>query len=397
MDRNVTCKTNPVQRAAGQSAVAAAAYRAAERLQDARQERMVDFSPRARDVRETLILAPEGAPAWASNREALWNRAEAAERRVDGRPARDVILGFAWELPPERQREAAVEWARREFVDKGHVVDLAFHRYGQRVSERSEAGRDAIRRWAACSVPFLEREESAERETPHVLIDRHPDGSVRGYKIYQPHAHCLVTPRAIDGDGFAAKRNRDLDRAETAKEWRYKWPKLQNRYLAAEGIDVRVLATARGDGHLPLRDEYLGLDAYQMQQRGVETHAREAAEFNRAHNDAIRQAAADSTPVAAEEPQEAGREPESPEATVEPREPLDGFLEAHRAAQAQAAADLAHDEPAGKERRLAAWWQNLRQSFSGWRQELQARAGEYWHRHRDADQEQPPPEQEQEP
>ncbi len=49
--RNLNCKTRPVQRAAGQSAVVGAAYRAGERLFDERRERTADFSRRAPDVR----------------------------------------------------------------------------------------------------------------------------------------------------------------------------------------------------------------------------------------------------------------------------------------------------------------------------------------------------------
>ena len=55
-------------------------------------------------------------------------------RRKDGRPARDVILGLAWELPPEEQRAIVAEFARGGVYLQGHVVDIAIHNYGQRVS-----------------------------------------------------------------------------------------------------------------------------------------------------------------------------------------------------------------------------------------------------------------------
>jgi hypothetical protein len=168
MQRNLNCQTRPVQRAAGQSAVVGAAYRAGEKLFDERREQAADFRRRSPDVREAFILAPEGAPDWATDRERLWNAAEAAERRKDGRPARDVQIGLAWELSPEEQREAVVAFARAEFVEKGHVADIAIHRYGQRVVDASEEGRETIRRWAGQGAPFLESEECRELNEPHV-------------------------------------------------------------------------------------------------------------------------------------------------------------------------------------------------------------------------------------
>ncbi len=334
--RNLNCKTRPVQRAAGQSAVVGAAYRAGERLFDERQDRTADYSRRASDVRETLILTPEGAPDWTQDREQLWNMAEAAERRKDGRPARDVQVGLAWELTAEEQKAAVLEFAQQEFVSKGHVADIAFHRYGQRVTDLSEEGRDTIRRWAAQDVPFLEREECAELNAPHVKIERRSDGMVTGYKIYQPHAHIYITPRAIDGEEFAAKRNREFDRAEMAMHWRYEWPRVQNAYLEAAGHDTRVTATARKDDPTPHeRDESVQGVARTMEMRGEPTRAREVAEMNSMHNDTLRQAAADAAPVSQE----------------------------------------SSDQQDGA--RLSAWWRNMSARFSSWRDDFAEKAEEW--------------------
>ena len=329
--RNITCKTLPVQRANGQSAVAGAAYRAGEALYDARREERIDYAHRQGDVWLTEILAPEGAPDWVFDREQLWNRAEAAEIRKDGRPARDVILGCAWELAPEDQRDMAVSWARDTLVAKGHVADLAFHRYGQRVSDASEEGRSTLRRWAEHEIPFLEAEECAGLSDPHVKIERDDDGTVRGYKVYQPHVHCFVTPRALDGDGFAAKRNREFDRAEQAMEWRYEWPRHQNGYLADRGIDVEVSATAesQSDG-LPYRSETVSQAAYHIEQRDEVAHERETALLNEQHNEAVRQASLDTD--VSEEAGEGGR-----------------FAQ------------------------LRAWWSSMREHFSGWKDQLKER------------------------
>jgi hypothetical protein len=78
-----------ISRAAGSSALAAAAYRAAERLHDDRLGRTHDFTNKAGVVHSEVML-PEGAnDAW-SDRERLWNDVEAAEVRKDAQLAREI-------------------------------------------------------------------------------------------------------------------------------------------------------------------------------------------------------------------------------------------------------------------------------------------------------------------
>jgi hypothetical protein len=59
--------------------LACAAYRAGERLHNHEQGAVYDFTSRADSVQETMILAPADAPAWAHDREKLWNQAEEME------------------------------------------------------------------------------------------------------------------------------------------------------------------------------------------------------------------------------------------------------------------------------------------------------------------------------
>ena len=83
----------PVPRSVGRSAVACAAYRSGEELHDERQGVTHDYT-RKQGVEETLLLALAEA-AWArQDREALWNAAEAAEKRKDARGA-GVRAGIA--------------------------------------------------------------------------------------------------------------------------------------------------------------------------------------------------------------------------------------------------------------------------------------------------------------
>ena len=67
-----------VSRSSGRSVVAAAAYRAAEKMVDDRLGVVWDFTAK-RGVLQSEIIAPAGAPEWALDRAELWNAAERAE------------------------------------------------------------------------------------------------------------------------------------------------------------------------------------------------------------------------------------------------------------------------------------------------------------------------------
>jgi len=68
------CSVKGVGRALGRSVVAAAAYRSGERLADEITGKTADYRARG-GVVETFILTPDNAPAWAHDRERLWNEA----------------------------------------------------------------------------------------------------------------------------------------------------------------------------------------------------------------------------------------------------------------------------------------------------------------------------------
>ena len=91
----------PVQRSAGRSSTAAAAYRAGKKIIDERTGEIHDYRRKSGVEDATIILPPE-APGWAANRAALWNAAEAAEKRKDGTPAREYVVALPAELNAEQ-------------------------------------------------------------------------------------------------------------------------------------------------------------------------------------------------------------------------------------------------------------------------------------------------------
>lgn len=338
---NVTCKTYPIQRSTGGNAIAAAAYRSGEDLFDERSGESKRFANRSADVRESVILAPNDAPDWTQDRATLWNSIETRERHKAGRPGRDIILGFAWETSAEQQREMAIKFAQDELVSQGHVCDIAFHKYGSLVrysdtirndgDDTVMTGRDQVLNWQRQGLSFLEAHQVDGVDMPHVKIERLKGGDIRGYKLYQPHAHVLTSPRPLDGDGWSKNKNREFDRKEQALDWRNKWADLQNQHLERWGFDTRVSTTRnQGDKNLPTRSESLSAAARHLERKGKETMEGKKSAANQAMNELLERVSAD----------KAENE------------------------------NSANSDTSGQSKRMAVWWRNFSNTFSEWRDQL---------------------------
>ncbi|MBS0366319.1 MAG: MobA/MobL family protein [Proteobacteria bacterium] len=121
----------PVTRAAGRSATASAAYRAAARIADRNSGEVFDYT-RKRGVDHREIVLPTAAAKrdinWARNREELWNVAEASERRRNSRVAREYEVALPHELSRAQRLELARGFAH-DLADRyGVAVDIAIHR-----------------------------------------------------------------------------------------------------------------------------------------------------------------------------------------------------------------------------------------------------------------------------
>ena len=215
-----------ISRAAGRSAVAAAAYRSADRLHDERLDRAHDFTNKSGVVHSEAML-PENAPDGWRDRERLWNDVEAFEKRKDAQLAREVEFAIPREMNQQQGIDLARDFVQREFVDQGMVADLNVH-------------------W-----------------------DIGTDG------LAKPHAHVMLTMREIvvgeDGEaGFGAKV-RDWNRTELVEKWRERWADHVNARLAELDIDARIdhrSLEAQGIALEP--QDKIGSAASRMDGRGLE-------------------------------------------------------------------------------------------------------------------------------
>jgi Ti-type conjugative transfer relaxase TraA len=175
-----------ISRGEGRSAVAAAAYRSGSELVDEHSEETFDYT-RKEGVEHSEILAPKDAPEWVHDRARLWNEVEQREVRKDAQLARELEIGLPKELSKDEQIALIRDFAERELVARGMVVDLNVHR-------DNEAN---------------------------------------------PHAHLMLTMRSIGREGFGPKVREWNDRA-LLMQWREAWAERANEHLARAGHDVRI-------------------------------------------------------------------------------------------------------------------------------------------------------------
>jgi ATP-dependent exoDNAse (exonuclease V) alpha subunit len=234
---------NSISRGAGRRATAAAAYRAGERIRDERSGELQNYS-RRRDVLHAEIFLPgqfdAGSPAWARNRERLWNTAEHAEKRHNARVAREFQVTLPSELSAD-QRVALARTFSREIAERYKIaVDLAVH-------------------------------------------EPRPEGDARNF-----HAHLLTTTREVTPAGLGAKAGLDISGRERRRRElpdhrqeyvnvRERWATLTNDALreanVAARIDHRSLA-AQGIDREPL--PRIPLMHLKMEQRGVRSELAES-------------------------------------------------------------------------------------------------------------------------
>ncbi|MFO1097097.1 MAG: Ti-type conjugative transfer relaxase TraA [Xanthobacteraceae bacterium] len=219
-----------IGRKSGSSAVASAAYRSGSRLRDHRLERSHDFSAK-RGVVHSEVMLPENAPEAWSNRERLWNNVEAFEIRKDAQLAREVEFSLPREMTQAQGIELARDFVQSEFVDLGMIADLNVH-------------------W-----------DMAEDGMP------------------KPHAHVMLTMRAVDENGFGPKV-RDWNRTEMVERWRERWAELANERLAELDIDARIDHRSLEAQGIALEPQsQIGAPAQRIEGEGIE--AADRAEMHR--------------------------------------------------------------------------------------------------------------------
>ncbi|WP_017997723.1 Ti-type conjugative transfer relaxase TraA [Rhizobium leguminosarum] len=224
----------PIARSAGRSAVASAAYRAAERLTNERDGLTHDFSNR-KGVEHAEIVLPTGSSSyWAMKRSALWNAAERAEKRSDARIAREFEIALPHELTPDQRLALTRAFALHLANRYGAAVDFAIHRPGEASDIRNS------------------------------------------------HAHLMMTTREVRETGLGDKtllerENRWLlanhlpPSQLQLKDLRQAWEHLANTHLERAGLDIRIDHRSHLEAGITIEpSEHVGVHATEINRQGGE-------------------------------------------------------------------------------------------------------------------------------
>ncbi len=182
-----------IKRSSGKSAVAGAAYRAGEKIEDKRTGITHDYTKKT-GVDHSEIISPHMPTvdnSWLKDRTELWNRVEAFEKRYDAQVAREINIAIPTELDRSTQIALVREYVKTNYVGRGMVADVNFH----------------------------------------------------DLKSNNPHAHIMLTMRSLivaDGRVEFGNKNREWNSKDLLLEQRQSWEILANKYLAAAGHDIRI-------------------------------------------------------------------------------------------------------------------------------------------------------------
>ena len=180
------CSVKIIGRSSGRSSVAAAAYRAGEKMTNNRDGLTHDYTRKSGVVHSEIML-PDNAPEEYQDRATLWNVVEKVERRTDSQTAREVEIALPIEFSLEANIQVVREYIDDNFVSHGMCADFSIH--------DTQNG--------------------------------------------NPHAHIMLTMRDISPSGFE-KKNRDWNDTARLEGWREDWADVCNRALESRGEPTRI-------------------------------------------------------------------------------------------------------------------------------------------------------------
>lgn len=119
------CSIKNISRSSGRSAVACAAYRSGEELEDLETGITHDYRKKTGIAFAEIFLC-KNAPERFQNREELWNEVEKIEKAADARLAREIEVAIPRELSLEEMKNLVAGYAKM-LTEDGICVDAAIH------------------------------------------------------------------------------------------------------------------------------------------------------------------------------------------------------------------------------------------------------------------------------
>jgi len=241
------CSIKIISRGKGKSAVAAAAYRAGEKIKNEYDGIEHDYT-RKGGIVHTEILLPDNAPAEYQDRAVLWNAVEKIEKAKNSQLAREIEIALPIELTKEQNISIVREYVKQHFVGAGMCADFAVH--------DTNSGNPHAHIMLTMR-PFNEDRTWGDKQKKKYILDSD------GHKIYNKNNRsykCKSIPTT------------DWNDQTKAEEWRQGWAEICNRVLEqnnhTERIDHRSYERQSID---QIPTIHLGVAASAMEKRGIKT------------------------------------------------------------------------------------------------------------------------------
>ena len=194
-----------IKRSAGQSAVAAAAYRAGEKLHSEYYGEISDYT-RKGGVICSEILLPSHAPPEYADRETLWNAVEKAERGKKAQLAYSFDIALQNEFSMQENIDLARQFLLDNFVSRGMVTDFAVHQ-----PDKEDGGISNPHFHVMCPIRPIELDGRwGNKQRREYVLDEHGE-------------------RVLDEAGnyvFNAVSTTDWGKPETLEAWRHAWAEM---------------------------------------------------------------------------------------------------------------------------------------------------------------------------
>ncbi len=259
-----------IKRSAGQSAVAAAAYRAGEKLHSEYYGEDSDYT-RKGGVICSEILLPSHAPPEYADRETLWNAVEKGERGKKAQLAYSFDIALQNEFSMQENIDLARQFLSDNFVSRGMVADFAVHQ-----PDKEDGGISNPHFHVMCPIRPIEPDGRwGKKQRREYVLDEHGE-------------------RVLDEAGnyvFNAVSTTDWGKPETLEEWRQAWAEMCSAKFAEKGLDCRIDHRSferQGVEQIPTQHE--GPTVRAMEAKGIRTDKGNLNRFIRKTNALLREA-----------------------------------------------------------------------------------------------------------
>ena len=259
-----------IKRSAGQSAVAAAAYRSGEKLHSEYYGEDSDYTCKGGVICSEILLPPQAPPSF-SDRETLWNAVEKVERGKRAQLAYSFDIALQNEFSMQENIELARHFLLEQCVSRGMVADYAIHQ-----PDKRDGGIQNPHFHVMCPIRPIE-----------------PDGKW-GNKQRREYVLDEQGERIRDEAGnyvFNAVPTTDWGKPETLEFWREQWAQLCNTRFAEKGLDCRIDHRSyerQGVEQIPTQHE--GPTVRAMEAKGIRTNKGDLNRWIRKTNAMFREA-----------------------------------------------------------------------------------------------------------